>query len=92
MSQPQRPHNSRNPLADAPSDCVCCVCRCDLVNRKQVEYATAKDYADRMDMSFIEASAKASTNVEKVTHTHTHTHRAQHSRTAHAAIHAVRGG
>ena len=39
--------------------------KCDLVQRKQVDYGQAKDFADRLEMSFIEASAKASTNVEK---------------------------
>ena len=44
--------------------------KCDLVNRKQVDYSQAKEFADRLEISFIEASAKASTNVEKVTRTH----------------------
>ena len=39
--------------------------KCDLTKRKAVDYQTAREFADRLEMSFIEASAKASTNVEK---------------------------
>ena len=39
--------------------------KCDLSSKKQVPYHTAKELADKLEMSFIEASAKASTNVDK---------------------------
>jgi len=40
--------------------------KCDLVKHKAVDYHTAKDFADRNEMSFVEASAKTATNVDKV--------------------------
>lgn len=39
--------------------------KCDLVSKKQVEYETAKEFADRLEIPFLETSAKAATNVEK---------------------------
>lgn len=39
--------------------------KCDLVAKKQVEYETAKEFADKLDIPFLETSAKAATNVEK---------------------------
>lgn len=37
----------------------------DLVERKAVEYSAAKDFADELQIPFIETSAKTSTNVEE---------------------------
>ena len=48
--------------------------KCDLVKHKQVDYHQAKDFADRNEMSFVEASAKTATNVDKISTTQ-HTHR-----------------
>jgi len=39
--------------------------KCDLVNKKAVDYETAKAFADKLDIPFLETSAKAATNVEK---------------------------
>lgn len=39
--------------------------KCDRVSFKVISYETAKDFADMLDIPFIETSAKASTNVEK---------------------------
>jgi len=39
--------------------------KCDLVGRRQVEYETAKAYAEKLSIPFLETSAKAATNVEK---------------------------
>lgn len=39
--------------------------KCDLVNKKAVEYETAKAFADQLDVPFLETSAKNATNVEK---------------------------
>jgi len=39
--------------------------KCDLVAKKQVEYENAKEFADKLDIPFLETSAKAATNVEK---------------------------
>lgn len=39
--------------------------KCDLVSKKAVEYETAKEFADKLDIPFLETSAKAATNVEK---------------------------
>jgi Ras-related protein Rab-1A len=39
--------------------------KCDLVSKKQVDYETAKEFADKLDIPFLETSAKAATNVEK---------------------------
>jgi len=39
--------------------------KCDLVAKRQVDYDTAKDFADKLDIPFLETSAKAATNVEK---------------------------
>eukprot|EP00760_Papus_ankaliazontas_P004678 PhM_4_TR12023/c0_g1_i1/m.54900/K07874/RAB1A; Ras-related protein Rab-1A len=39
--------------------------KCDLVNKKAVEYATAKEFADQLGIPFLETSAKNSTNVEE---------------------------
>ena len=43
--------------------------KCDLVKHKQVDYHQAKDFADRNEMSFVEASAKTATNVDKISNT-----------------------
>lgn len=37
----------------------------DLVSKKVVEYETAKEFADKLEIPFLETSAKAATNVEK---------------------------
>jgi len=39
--------------------------KCDLVNKKAVEYETAKAFADKLEIPFLETSAKAATHVEK---------------------------
>jgi Ras-related protein Rab-1A len=39
--------------------------KCDLVSKKVVEYETAKEFADKLEIPFLETSAKAATNVEK---------------------------
>jgi len=39
--------------------------KCDLVSKKAVNYETAKALADKLDIPFLETSAKAATNVEK---------------------------
>lgn len=39
--------------------------KCDLVSKRAVEYETAKEFADKLDIPFLETSAKAATNVEK---------------------------
>jgi Ras-related protein Rab-1A len=39
--------------------------KCDLVNKKQVDYNTAKEFADKLNIPFLETSAKNATNVEK---------------------------
>jgi len=39
--------------------------KCDLVNKKVVEYVTAKEFADQLGIPFLETSAKNSTNVEE---------------------------
>jgi len=39
--------------------------KCDLVNKKAVDYETAKAFADKLDIPFLETSAKTATNVEK---------------------------
>jgi len=39
--------------------------KCDLVNKRAVDYETAKDFADKLDIPFLETSAKNATNVEK---------------------------
>lgn len=38
----------------------------DLTNKKVVEYAVAKDFADQLGISMLETSAKSATNVEQV--------------------------
>jgi Ras-related protein Rab-1A len=38
--------------------------KCDLTNKKVVDYETAKDFADKVEMPFLETSAKLATNVE----------------------------
>lgn len=38
--------------------------KCDLVAKKAVNYETAKAFADKLDIPFLETSAKAATNVE----------------------------
>lgn len=37
----------------------------DLAGKRQVEFATAKEFADRLGVPFLETSAKNSTNVEQ---------------------------
>jgi len=39
--------------------------KCNLVSKKAVEYETAKEFADKLEIPFLETSAKAATNVEK---------------------------
>ena len=39
--------------------------KCDLTDKKVVEYTRAKAYADQLGISFLETSAKNSTNVEQ---------------------------
>jgi len=39
--------------------------KCDLNTKRTVDYETAKDFADKLDIPFLETSAKAATNVEK---------------------------
>jgi len=39
--------------------------KCDLVSKKAVSYEAAKAFADKLDIPFLETSAKAATNVEK---------------------------
>lgn len=39
--------------------------KCDLVQKKAVDYETAKDLADKLEIPFLETSAKNTTNVEK---------------------------
>jgi len=38
--------------------------KCDLTTRKVVDYTTAKEYADQLEIPFLETSAKDATNVE----------------------------
>lgn len=40
--------------------------KCDLLNKREVEYETARVYAERLGISFTEASAKDRTNIDKV--------------------------
>jgi Ras-related protein Rab-1A len=39
--------------------------KCDLVSKKAVSYEVAKAFADKLDIPFLQTSAKAATNVEK---------------------------
>ena len=39
--------------------------KCDLRDEKQVDTATAKEFADSVEVPFIETSAKTATNVEE---------------------------
>jgi len=39
--------------------------KCDLANRRAVDYDTAKEYADKVGIPFLETSAKSSVNVDK---------------------------
>jgi len=39
--------------------------KCDMVSKKAVDFETAKDFADKLDIPFLETSAKNATNVEK---------------------------
>lgn len=39
--------------------------KCDLTTKKVVDYTTAKEYADTLNIPFLETSAKNSTNVEQ---------------------------
>lgn len=40
--------------------------KCDILNKREVEYETARVYAEKLQVSFIEASAKDRTNIDKV--------------------------
>lgn len=39
--------------------------KCDLTNKRQVEYQVAKEFADKLNIPFLETSAKTATNVSK---------------------------
>ncbi|EDV29919.1 Ras-related protein Rab-1A [Trichoplax sp. H2] len=39
--------------------------KCDLTSKKVIDYVTAKEYADALDIPFLETSAKNATNVEQ---------------------------
>jgi len=39
--------------------------KCDLTNKKVVDYTSAKEYADQLGIPFLETSAKNATNVEQ---------------------------
>jgi len=39
--------------------------KCDLTNKKVVDYTTAKEFADSLGIPFLEASAKSATNIEQ---------------------------
>ncbi|XP_030073890.1 ras-related protein Rab-1B-like [Microcaecilia unicolor] len=39
--------------------------KCDLTNKKVVDYSTAKEFADSLGIPFLETSAKTTTNVEQ---------------------------
>jgi len=39
--------------------------KCDMTTKKQVEYNTAKEFADSLSIPFLETSAKNATNVEQ---------------------------
>lgn len=39
--------------------------KCDLTTKKVVDYTTAKEYADQLNIPFLETSAKNATNVEQ---------------------------
>jgi len=39
--------------------------KCDMVNKKAVDYEQAKGFAEKLDIPFLETSAKTATNVEK---------------------------
>jgi len=39
--------------------------KCDLIQKKQIDYETAKEFASKLDIPFLETSAKSATNVEK---------------------------
>ena len=38
----------------------------DLVNKREVSYTNARDYADSLNLNYIETSAKNNTNIEKI--------------------------
>lgn len=40
--------------------------KCDILDKREVEYETARVYAEKLEVSFIEASAKDRTNIDKV--------------------------
>ena len=40
--------------------------KCDLTDKKVVDYTSAKEYADQLGIPFLETSAKNATNVEQV--------------------------
>ena len=39
--------------------------KCDMANRRVVDFMTAKEYADQLHIPFLETSARASVNVEE---------------------------
>jgi len=39
--------------------------KCDMTTKKVVDYTTAKEYADSLNIPFLETSAKNNTNVEQ---------------------------
>ena len=43
--------------------------KCDLLGERQVEYELAKSFAEKLQISFIETSAKDRTNVDNVFYT-----------------------
>ena len=43
--------------------------KCDILNKREVEYETARVYAEKLSISFMEASAKDRTNIDKVFNT-----------------------
>ncbi|XP_028411279.1 ras-related protein ORAB-1-like [Dendronephthya gigantea] len=40
--------------------------KCDILNKREVEYETARVYAEKLGISFTEASAKDRTNIDKI--------------------------
>lgn len=43
--------------------------KCDIIGKRQVNYELAREFAENLSVSFIETSAKDSTNVERVFYT-----------------------
>ncbi|WP_395241876.1 hypothetical protein, partial [Salmonella sp. s51933] len=40
--------------------------KCDILEKREVEYETARIYAEKLHVSFMEASAKDRTNIDKL--------------------------